>query len=270
MKHNMKYLVLATLLLRASLASSQTPVAQTNSPVNSEPSQRVDIRTSSGEIYKNCKVTKAEPDGITIFHSKGVAKIPFANLSQDYQRQFNYNPSNSAAYAEAQAKQNAEAWKRIEKERVEASILDAIQRRRTQAAMDRWNSQDREKRRKEAKPRVSLAGPVSWQGGSRKVRIEENVIGYKPSSSSTRGREQKREETIIGRYSTQDEANSALQDLEIQFAELKSMEYGHLSGGPAQRNFGSDAAIMGGSMTYVVRHDSGSGDWLVVQVFTPR
>lgn len=115
-------IVLTMLLLATSVATSQTVDTPKKAKTVSETTQRIDIRTSSGVTYTKCKITKTEPDGISVLHSKGVAKIPFTNLSREYQKKFNYDPTNATVYAKASAKKDAEAWNRIERERAEAAL----------------------------------------------------------------------------------------------------------------------------------------------------
>lgn len=57
------------------------------------------ITTASGLVYTNCRITRTEPDGITIMSAKGIAKIAFTNLPTDVQAVYNYDPTNAAKYA---------------------------------------------------------------------------------------------------------------------------------------------------------------------------
>lgn len=197
-------MALTMLLLATSVATSQTVVAPKKAKIGSETPQRVDIRTSSGVTYTKCKITKTEPDGITILHSKGVAKIPFTNLSQDYKRQFNYNPSNATDYAEAMAKQHAEEWKQNERNRAEATEIEELRRKKAQADLDRWQAQDETEIRRTARPRrVGLAGPVSLGSIPKARRVEQSLIGFEPSSSSSTSVSPKREEAVPRRYATE-------------------------------------------------------------------
>ena len=61
----------------------------------------LDIETLDGEEYKNVNVRAVEPTGVRITHSKGIAFIPFSNLSGYYQRKFGYD-ANKAKTTEAQ------------------------------------------------------------------------------------------------------------------------------------------------------------------------
>lgn len=69
-----------------------------------------DVRTLSGREYKDVKVSRIEPDGITIITKNGVKKIPFAKLSGDVRERYGYDPQKEAAYkADEQQKAAAKA-----------------------------------------------------------------------------------------------------------------------------------------------------------------
>jgi hypothetical protein len=86
--------------------------------------ERMDLTTRSGITYLDCIITRVEPDGISVTHTKGVAKIPFTDLPEAFQKKYNYDPAKAAAYtramneklAEAQAIQQAEEKKRLDEE----------------------------------------------------------------------------------------------------------------------------------------------------------
>jgi hypothetical protein len=61
---------------------------------------KTNITTASGLVYTNVVVQRVEPDGITLMTRKGMTKIPFSGLTEDLQKQYNYNPSNAVAYAQ--------------------------------------------------------------------------------------------------------------------------------------------------------------------------
>lgn len=66
-----------------------------------------DITTKAGITYKKCKIVRVESDGITFFHTKGVAKIPFPDLPKEYSDIFNYDPKQADEYSRAVAKLQA-------------------------------------------------------------------------------------------------------------------------------------------------------------------
>src|SRR6266705_4251869 len=58
-----------------------------------------DFKTTDGKEYKNAKINRVEPDGIVISFSGGIVKIPFADLSQELQRKYNYDPEAAKQFA---------------------------------------------------------------------------------------------------------------------------------------------------------------------------
>lgn len=59
------------------------------------------ITTLSGKIYEECVVKEVTPVGIKIYHTKGIAKIPFSDLSGRYKRRYNYDPEKERVYIQA-------------------------------------------------------------------------------------------------------------------------------------------------------------------------
>jgi len=58
-----------------------------------------DFKTIKGKEYKNVTVSRVEPDGIVITFSGGIVKIPFTELSEEYQKRFGYNPEAAKEFA---------------------------------------------------------------------------------------------------------------------------------------------------------------------------
>jgi hypothetical protein len=61
----------------------------------------LDITTRDGKTYKHAKVTGVYLDGLSITHSTGVIKVPFDNLPDTIQKEYNYNPAQVAASRKA-------------------------------------------------------------------------------------------------------------------------------------------------------------------------
>lgn len=57
------------------------------------------ITTVNGRIYQNAKVTLVEPDGITVKHTGGVAKLLFSELPREIQEEYDYDPAKAEKYA---------------------------------------------------------------------------------------------------------------------------------------------------------------------------
>lgn len=86
-----------------------------------------DLTTTDGKTYTGVTVTKVEPDGISIAHETGSAKIPFNKLPEALQKKHGYDPEKAEAYSKEQAQRRAE--------------LDAMLResREKEAALQRAN-----------------------------------------------------------------------------------------------------------------------------------
>jgi hypothetical protein len=72
------------------------------------PMELTELRTADGRLYENVRVTKVEPDGISIRHDSGTAKIRFEKLSPEMQTAFGYDAEDAAHYRQAQALKDAE------------------------------------------------------------------------------------------------------------------------------------------------------------------
>jgi len=70
---------------------------------------KLTITTTKGVTYENCKIKRAEPDGLTVFYSKGIAKIPFPELPPELAQRHGYDPKKAYEYAREAAKRRAAA-----------------------------------------------------------------------------------------------------------------------------------------------------------------
>lgn len=61
--------------------------------------EEMTITTTDNVVYKNCRISRSEPDGITFIHSKGVSKIPFTRLPSEFAEGYDYNPQEATLYA---------------------------------------------------------------------------------------------------------------------------------------------------------------------------
>ena len=98
---------LVALFARLTWADTNAPTSPTSSPDNC-----VTFTTVSGVTYSNCTVRRVEPDGINVFYSKGIAKIPFTELPESYREKYGYDAEKAATYRQAVAKKQAETWAR--------------------------------------------------------------------------------------------------------------------------------------------------------------
>ena len=82
----------------------------------------LDITTRDGKTYKHAKVTGVYLDGLSITHSTGVTTVPFDNLPDAIQKEYNYDPVKAAASRKA-----AEEAKKAEAAQAAAAHRDREQ-----------------------------------------------------------------------------------------------------------------------------------------------
>lgn len=87
-------------------------------------SEPTTIETAQGKTYVRCKIMKRDPDGVAFSHSKGVARVLFADLSEPMRNALGYD----AVKADAYDKERAEARKEAEQARREreAKLAEAM------------------------------------------------------------------------------------------------------------------------------------------------
>ena len=108
MKHSGILIAIICLSPVLHLAAQNTPTIVSNTPVVVAPTvahtnNPGEIRLLSGQVYRHCQVTREEPDGITVMHAKGIAKLFFVNLPDEYRSKYDYDPKKAAAYTQAVA-----------------------------------------------------------------------------------------------------------------------------------------------------------------------
>jgi hypothetical protein len=70
-----------------------------SSPVPSIAGEKLDhLSTSEGKVYLAVTVRKVEPDGLSIFHQTGSAKVSFESLSPELRTQYGYNETAAIEY----------------------------------------------------------------------------------------------------------------------------------------------------------------------------
>src|SRR5438552_15874019 len=63
----------------------------------------LDITTLDGRTYRDCRVSRADPDGVCVLWSGGGARIKFANLPAAIRFRYGYDAQKAAAYEQAEA-----------------------------------------------------------------------------------------------------------------------------------------------------------------------
>ena len=115
-----------------------------------------ELTTLIGEKFKNCRITKATPEGLTIVHDNGVSRISFTALSEEWRKMFDYDPQKAQEFAQAEEKKRQLAEeKRAELERkrrvMEEEHLEAL------AAAERKSIADEARAVKEYQDSVKAA-----------------------------------------------------------------------------------------------------------------
>ena len=82
------------------------------------------ITNTSGKVFENVRIKDVRPDGLKVFHSKGIALLPFRELPRELQQKYNYDPE-----AEKEFQQNlASARERERLRRARNDVLKAIRK----------------------------------------------------------------------------------------------------------------------------------------------
>jgi hypothetical protein len=110
----------------------------------------LDITTNDGRTFKECTVTKVEPDALRIMHTEGAARIPYEKLPTALQKQY-FDAAKVAAYrAEvAEAKRIADeaaAAKAAEERRQRAIAAAKAEEERQQAEESRQRAEETRQR----------------------------------------------------------------------------------------------------------------------------
>ena len=109
MKHFIPYIVLTFGLITLSNAYSQTTNIITASGEATSPTSAPNtLITKSGKQYANYQIVRADPDGLNIKFSAGIAKIPFEELPDDLQAQYKFNPITADRFRATRAAQQNE------------------------------------------------------------------------------------------------------------------------------------------------------------------
>ena len=87
-----------------------------------------DLATADGRIYRNVQVWKSEPDGLTLRHDEGLAKLEFPQLPEDWRQKYEYDPEAAADYRRtvAAAVQEAERNQQALREQIAAERAKPI------------------------------------------------------------------------------------------------------------------------------------------------
>jgi len=111
----MKYPILILFLLFAVSSFSQAAT----------PNQIDEFTTLTGRTYRKCRISQVHPDGVSFYHSKGAAKILFADLSDSWKTKLGYNAKRAEEF-----EKEASMKKFIEQERLVKAREQAVAQER--------------------------------------------------------------------------------------------------------------------------------------------
>ena len=90
----------------------------------------IDLTTTNGRTYKQCRIVKMEPDGVSFRHAKGAGKILFKDLTKDLREHFDFDPVRAQAHEEKlkadKAKERAEKLQKAQE--IMKAHQDAVNR----------------------------------------------------------------------------------------------------------------------------------------------
>lgn len=85
------------------------------------PNQIDEFTTLTGRTYRQCRISQVHPDGVSFFHSKGAAKVLFADVSDSWKKKLGYNPKLAEDFAKEVATRKFIEQDRIAKARAQAA-----------------------------------------------------------------------------------------------------------------------------------------------------
>lgn len=90
-----------------------------------------EITTLQGRTFRQCKIVRLHPDGVSFRHATGAARVLYSDLSPEWRGRLGYDPEKAAAHRQEQ-KELAE--KREEGRKARAAVEDARFRELAEAA----------------------------------------------------------------------------------------------------------------------------------------
>lgn len=106
--------------------------------------EKMDIKTLTGKTYTGAKITRADPDALTIMHSGGMARVPFTDLPEEIRKKFGYDPEKAAVFKNQSAQQQMALRKRAAQ----------IQQERQSAAQQKAHATEEKMKTDATKPRI--------------------------------------------------------------------------------------------------------------------
>ena len=79
-----------------------------------------DVTTLSGTTYRDVRMVRVDPDGVTWEHATGMCKVDFNDLPEAVRRAYRYDAKQAAAYRDAQARARQQFAAQMQQTRHEA------------------------------------------------------------------------------------------------------------------------------------------------------
>jgi hypothetical protein len=95
------------------------PCAAMAAPPQPEVTLPFQLITLKGDTYENCYILKRTPGGLTVLHDKGVAKLSFAVLGDEWRTKYRYDEAKAAEFVKEEAERREQLLAR-ERERLAA------------------------------------------------------------------------------------------------------------------------------------------------------
>ena len=105
-------------------STSEKEILTPKTNLNTNKTASLSITTVSGVTYSDCTISRVEPDGISIFCSKGIVKLPFTELQESYREKYGYDPKKAELYI--QQKNQAIQLRNLNQNDSEYEISSAI------------------------------------------------------------------------------------------------------------------------------------------------
>ena len=139
-----------------------------------------DFKTIKGKEYKDATVRRIDPDGIVLKSKSGISKVYFAELPEDVQRRFNYDPARAAQFTTATqtviSEHNAEIVAQKQAAAAEQRRKAGMQRQQQAEEEQRQAAEQRqiaEQQRAKALVREQQAAAERQRQAENKARVQQ-------------------------------------------------------------------------------------------------
>ena len=153
-----------------------------------EDEKLAELVTLDGKLYQGVTIRKVEPDGLSILHAAGTAKVPFEKLSTELREKYGYDETAAAEHQ----KQAAEAQRK--REVAEKTASDKRKKEAAKAAKVEASKEFAEKVQQSAKMVYIVASQNAEMGLLGEIKVGApttepvkstlgSTVGHKPAWS---------------------------------------------------------------------------------------